>query len=268
MTKNRIATMVEKGMYTRVARGVVALGTPRQDIWAKAMRGAMVAGSKAVVALWTAARLHDLDAPRDHTIHVVVPGSQQRQPTSELYVHRTRYLPREHITTLRNVPMTSLARTIVDCARLLGVSPALRMLDSCSASARTWQEIHRTAERLSQRSSGSARNRGCQADRRVGWLGPPQRSLGRTTGPRDRPASIAGEMACAALHVERRDGPAALLRQPDPRRAPRRLIMTPMSGWSYERLEYRPNPDHPDVRAERWTRNVWVVSVRLGRLGR
>jgi predicted transcriptional regulator of viral defense system len=154
MTKNRIATKVKKGTYTRVDRGLVALGTPRQDLWANAMRSVLLAGSHAVAALWTAAQMHDLDAPRDATIHVVVPGSNTRQPTTELYIHRTRYLPPGHITTLKNVPVTSLARTIVDCAQHLAASRALRVLDSCSASARTWQDIHRTAERLSNGRAG------------------------------------------------------------------------------------------------------------------
>jgi predicted transcriptional regulator of viral defense system len=154
MTKHRVATMVKKGICTRVDRGLVALGTPRLDIWANAMRSVMIAGPHAAAALWTAAQLHDLDAPRDTTIHVVVPGSNKRQPTAQLHVHRTRYLPPEHVTTLKNVPVTSLARTIVDCAQHLAVSPALRVLDSCSASVRTWQEIHRAAERLSNGRAG------------------------------------------------------------------------------------------------------------------
>ena len=154
MTKHRVAAMVQKGIYTRVARGLLALGTPRQDIWAEAMRSVMIVGPHAVAALWTAAQLHDLSAPRDAVCHVVVPGSNKRRPTTQLHVHRTRYLPPEHTTTLRNVPVTSLARTIVDCAGHLAVSPALRVLDSCSASERKWQEIHRTAECLSNGRAG------------------------------------------------------------------------------------------------------------------
>jgi predicted transcriptional regulator of viral defense system len=154
MTKNRIATKVKKGEYTRVARGLVALGSPRRDIWANAMRGVMIAGSAAVTGLWTAAELHDLDAPRDDTIHLVVPRTVQRQPRDDMYIHRTRCLPPDHITTMKNVPVTSLARTVVDCAQHLAVPRALRVLDSCSAPTRTWQEIHRTAERLSNGRAG------------------------------------------------------------------------------------------------------------------
>jgi predicted transcriptional regulator of viral defense system len=154
MTKNRIANRVEKRMYRRVAHGLVALGNPGQNIWARAMRGVLIAGSNAVAALWTAAELHDLNAPRDRQIHVVVNTSRQREPRPELYVHRTRYLPSQHVTVLNNVPTTSLARTIVDCAQYLDPWRALRVLDSCNASTRTWQEIHRTAERLSNGRAG------------------------------------------------------------------------------------------------------------------
>jgi predicted transcriptional regulator of viral defense system len=154
LTKNRIANRVQKRIYRRVAHGVLALGKPSQNIWARAMSGVLIAGSNAVAALWTAAELHNLNAPRDRQIHVVVNASRQREPSPELYVHRTRYLPSEHVTVLNNVPTTSLARTIVDCAGYLDSWRALRVLDSCSPSTRTWQEIHRTAERLSNGRAG------------------------------------------------------------------------------------------------------------------
>jgi predicted transcriptional regulator of viral defense system len=154
LSKNQVAARVRKGVFKREGHGIIALGTPRQDIWARTMRSVLIAGPRAVAGLWTAAQLHGLDAPRDNQIHVVVCGSRQRQPTPELYVHRTRYLPPEHVITVRNVPIISLARTITDCARHLTVWEALRLLDSSSASTSVWQQIHRTAERLSNGRSG------------------------------------------------------------------------------------------------------------------
>jgi predicted transcriptional regulator of viral defense system len=149
LSKNQIDTRVKKGIYTRSDHGLVSLGTPGQDIWARTMRSVLIAGRHGVAAFWTAAQLHSLDAPRDKQIHVVVCGARPRRPTPDLYVHRTRYLPSEHVTTVNNVPVTSLARTIADCAQKLSIWEALRVLDSSGASPRMWQEINRTAERLS-----------------------------------------------------------------------------------------------------------------------
>jgi hypothetical protein len=154
LTKDQIAYRVKKGVYTRDGHGVVALGSPKQTPLARAMRGVLIAGDGAAASLWTAAELHGLDAPRDTQIHVVMTTSRRNDPTSELYVHRTRYLPTKHVVTLSSVPTTSLPRTIVDCARHLDHWFALRMLDSSNASAATWREIHLTCNELSNGRAG------------------------------------------------------------------------------------------------------------------
>jgi hypothetical protein len=155
LTKDQIAYRVAKGIYTRVAYGVVALGTPTPTPCARAMRGVLIAGRSAVASLWTAAELHGLDAPRDTQVHVVVRSSRRiHQQARDIYVHRTRFLPAPHVVSIHSVPATSLPRTIVDCAQHLDHWSALRVLDSASASAAVWRSIHLTCEELSNGRAG------------------------------------------------------------------------------------------------------------------
>lgn len=155
LSRGQIAHRVRKGLYERVSYGVVAWAARGRTLEEGAMRGVMAAGCGAIAARWTAAALHKLDTPHDHQIHVVAQSyGRHHSPISEVYIHRTRYLPPEHVVEIAGVPATSLSRTIVDCASLLDRWSALRMLDSASASAMAWRNIHTTAERLTNGRSG------------------------------------------------------------------------------------------------------------------
>jgi very-short-patch-repair endonuclease len=118
------------------------------------MRGVLRAGDGAVACRWTAAELHRIDAPRSGQLHVVILGDRRRCRRDDLYIHRTRYLPDSHATILDAVPVTSVGRTLVDCATHLDHWHALRMLDSVSASAAVWRTIHTTAQELSNGRAG------------------------------------------------------------------------------------------------------------------
>jgi len=146
---DQIARRVRKGILVRHGRHVVSLGRPGTTFLARAMRHVLSAGPRAVAALWTAAELHALEAPRDRQIHALVHGNRPRPPSPTLYVHRTRFLPPEHVTRVQRIPATSIDRTIIDCSSRLDRWSALRLLDSCGASPTMWRRIHTTAVRLS-----------------------------------------------------------------------------------------------------------------------
>jgi hypothetical protein len=154
LSDDQIARKVTKGIFVRISRGLVSLGPPSDDFLTRATRYVLTAGEHAVAALWTAAELHGIDTPRDHRMHALVVGNRTRDSSSDLYVHRTRYLPTKHVTTIKEIPATSLARTLVDCASQLDRWSALRAVDSCNASTSTWRMIHLTAEELSNGRAG------------------------------------------------------------------------------------------------------------------
>lgn len=154
LSKDQVAARVRRGIFNRVSYGVIGLPGTDRTLAARAMRAVMIAGGDAVAALWTAAELHGLDAPRDAETHVVATGSPRPTPAADVYVHRTRSLPMEHVTTVDRVPTTSLDRTIVDCVSRLNHWSAVRVLDSASPSAATWRRINDTAEDLSNGRAG------------------------------------------------------------------------------------------------------------------
>jgi hypothetical protein len=149
LSYDQIARLVRTGVFVRHARGLVGLGSTSGTFLARAMRYVLMAGTHAVAALWTAAQLHELEAHRERQIHALVRGNRPSDPSADLYVHRTRYLPPEHVTKVHGIPTTSLDRTIVDCASHLDRWSAMLALDSCNASPTMWRTIHRTAHRLS-----------------------------------------------------------------------------------------------------------------------
>lgn len=154
MSKDQIAERVRKGIFRRYGHGVVGLDPPSQAPAAKAMHGVLRVGDDAVACIWTAAEIHRIDAPRDEQAHVVILGDQRQQRRDDVYVHRTRYLPEHHVTVVDSVPVTSVPRTLVDCATQLDRWLVLRMLDSLSASPAMWRDIHATAQGLSNGRSG------------------------------------------------------------------------------------------------------------------
>lgn len=146
---DQINRRVRKRILVRHDRHVVSLGRPAQSFLARTMRHVLSAGPRAVAALWTAAELHALDTPRDRQVHALVHGNRARPPSPDLYVHRTRFLPSEHVTKVQRIPVTSIDRTVVDCSSRLDRWSALRLLDSCNPSPTMWRTIHTTAVRLS-----------------------------------------------------------------------------------------------------------------------
>jgi very-short-patch-repair endonuclease len=73
-----------------------------------------IARPLAVLSHHTAAALWSFGAP-DHDIHLLVPGGWTR-PRAGVRVHRTRLLPAADVRQREGLPVTSPARTLVDCA--------------------------------------------------------------------------------------------------------------------------------------------------------
>jgi hypothetical protein len=154
LSRGQIAHRVSRGILHREGRGVVSLTPPDLTATGRAMRSVLLVGSGAVASLWTAAALHRLSAPRSRQTHVVVEGNRRQREDDDLFVHRTRWLPKEHITVVGAVPVTAVPRTLADCARLLDHWRALEMLDSVHADATMWAAIHTAATLLSNGRAG------------------------------------------------------------------------------------------------------------------
>lgn len=154
MSKNQIAVRVRKGIFVRRGRGILGIAPPSGTTAADAMLGVLVGGDGAVACRWTAAQLHGIDVPEPERIHVLKLGDPRKSSDARIRLHRTRFLPTSHVTTVHSVPVTTVARTLVDCSTEVDHWRALRMLDSVSATASTWSAIHATAVRLSNGRAG------------------------------------------------------------------------------------------------------------------
>lgn len=111
------------GRLTRLHRGVYAVGhaeLPRQGRW---MAAVLACGPEGVLGIHDAAALHDLRLSARSSIDVIVPGVRRRS-TKAITVHRHR-LALDEITILDGIPVTTVARTLLDLAGAIG-STAMR----------------------------------------------------------------------------------------------------------------------------------------------
>jgi very-short-patch-repair endonuclease len=118
LTRSMIGDRIRAGRLLRLHPGVYAVGHARlrrEGHWLAAVLGV---GPGAVLSHRDAAGLHAL-RPANH-VRVDVTTTANRSSRSGIRVHRTRSLDAEDITTVHGIPVTTVARTLVDLA---GVVP-------------------------------------------------------------------------------------------------------------------------------------------------
>lgn len=154
LSRDQVALRVQRGVFDRIARGVVGLAGRRNTLHTRAMRGVMIAGDSAVACRWTAAALHQLKAPTPSTVHVLIQTPRRVRSIDDVVIHRTRTLPPDHVVRVASIPTTSIPRTITDCATELDAWAALAMLDSSNPTPGLWRAIHATADEMSNGRAG------------------------------------------------------------------------------------------------------------------
>lgn len=107
---------VRSGRLIRVHRGVYAVGHARLRREGRWLAAVLAVGSGAVLSHRDAAGLHDL-RPANHA-RVDVTTTRQSRAIEGIAIHRTRVLDAEDIATLSGIPVTTVARTLVDLASL------------------------------------------------------------------------------------------------------------------------------------------------------
>jgi len=123
VNREAVAHRVRIGRLHPMYRGVYAVGhaNPSREGWLLA--AVKACRRDAVLALWSAAMLLGILRWEDRDPDVlVIGGSRPAHP--RINGHRTSYLPREHVTTVRGIPVTTAERTLLDLA---GVLPAHRL---------------------------------------------------------------------------------------------------------------------------------------------
>ncbi len=120
---------VRCGRLHRLYRGVFAVGhvgITREGRWTAAV---LALGDGAVLSHVTAAALWQLRPSAASRIHVTVPtiGGRGRRPG--IIVHRCRALRPEDVTRVDGIPVTSVARTLLDVAGMLAAGPLERAVE-------------------------------------------------------------------------------------------------------------------------------------------
>lgn len=114
--RTTIGDRVRSGRLIRLHRGVYAVGHARLRREGRWLAAVLAVGRGAVLSHRDAAGLHDL-RPANHTLTDVT-TTANRPDEPGIRVHRTRVLDARDITTINGIPVTTVARTLVDLAGL------------------------------------------------------------------------------------------------------------------------------------------------------
>jgi hypothetical protein len=123
---------VNRGFYVQLLRRIDETKAPSRELLVNAAAAIRGLGPRAVVSHHTAALIHGLNllASAENTVAVTRPpdtGSRTGKPGVRL---RSAGLPARHVTAKFGIPVTTVARTVVDLARLTPFREGLVVADS------------------------------------------------------------------------------------------------------------------------------------------
>jgi predicted transcriptional regulator of viral defense system len=151
VTRQMVASRVASGQLVRLHRGVYAVGHARlrrEGWWLAAV---LAAGSGAVLSHRDAAALHGLRPPGDRR-RVDVTTAGRAVGTSRIDVHRTTVLASEDAAIVAGIPVTSIARTLVDLAAVVTARELGKALEEAERQRRfDLRGIEEALERTRQR---------------------------------------------------------------------------------------------------------------------
>ena len=153
-----LRSLVRSGDLIRMRQGVYA--TKRALDWAgadpvrahalKVLAATATAGATAVASYQSAALLHRLSlltSPPNDTVTLTLAKKWNRAKPANVVFHASE-LPREHVTKLHSLPVTTVARTVSDLARTLPFMDAVVVADSALNQEKTTKpEILQALER-------------------------------------------------------------------------------------------------------------------------
>jgi very-short-patch-repair endonuclease len=112
MSSTSITKRLRSGSLHRVHRGVYAVGHTRLSEKGEWMAAVLAAGEHAVLCGLSAAVLWQAWRRKVREIHVLVP--HDRRPHPGFHLHTTRHIHPSDVTEHDGIPVTTMARTLVD----------------------------------------------------------------------------------------------------------------------------------------------------------
>ena len=127
-TPKQIRTRLDRGQWTEIRRGVyVGGGAPPS--WEQTVFAVTLAVGECWISHGSAAKLLGMRyAPQLDAIEVVRPYGHHRNLEGVL-AHRSRLLVPADVTRHKRIPVTSVARTIVECSGRLDVKQTGQLID-------------------------------------------------------------------------------------------------------------------------------------------
>jgi predicted transcriptional regulator of viral defense system len=114
-----IADWVRGGRLRRLYRGVYAFGHDRLRLEGRWLAAVMACGPRAVLSHRDAAQLWELRQSNSSLIDVTVPSQNGRIRRAGIRVHRSGRLSAGEVTLRQGIPVTTVARTLLDLADVL-----------------------------------------------------------------------------------------------------------------------------------------------------
>jgi very-short-patch-repair endonuclease len=118
LTRSAVNKRATAGRLHRLHPGVFAVGHPIVSTEGAYMAAVLACGPNALLSHRSAAALWQLRRSVRSRIDVTAPG-RRRRALGRIEVHRTRTLTPSDATRVKNIPCTSLARTLVDLAEVV-----------------------------------------------------------------------------------------------------------------------------------------------------
>lgn len=148
VTRAMVRTRVERGSLVRLHRGVYAVGHRRLRWEGVRIAAVLAAGPGAVLSHRDAAGLHGIRSANHR--HPDVTVDAQRRPISGVTLHRAKLGP-DDVTRIDGLPVTSLARTLVDLASVVQRG---HLVEALSAAERNHRVDIGAIERALERTCG------------------------------------------------------------------------------------------------------------------
>jgi very-short-patch-repair endonuclease len=124
-----IAERIRTGRLHRIHRGVYAVSSARLRTEGYWLAAVLACGPGTVLSHASAASLWELRPSSAATIDVTVPGRSGRKRRRGIRVHRSRRLRREETVVRDGIPVTTVARTLLDLADVLPTQALKRAID-------------------------------------------------------------------------------------------------------------------------------------------
>jgi Transcriptional regulator, AbiEi antitoxin len=124
-----IARRIRSGRLHRLHRGVYAVGHESLRGEAYWIAAVLAAGPGAVLSHASAAALWGLRPSASALVDVTVPTRSGRTRRQKIRIHRSGHLPPDEVTRRLGIPVTTVARTLLDLADAVSTQQTKRALD-------------------------------------------------------------------------------------------------------------------------------------------